>query len=282
MGSSLLQGFLDAIIPRNDQDRSTYQVNKLIACTNSKDSASALEVGLARYGTHVSVRYQQNIETIAEADVIVLGFKPSMAKEILEDPEVRRSVSGKLVISLLAGQSVQDIRDFISKSDISSELPEFWVAKAIPNLAARHGQSMTILEQPSRLFPSSHLNFLQWMFGLVGRVKVLDDSMVDVGSVLVTTCLASLTVPIDGILDGSVMEGFKRQDALDLVTQSVLGLGALLFHGNHPAPLRERISSPKGCTIQSLVAVERGGARVAFTDAILQGTQHLKRTQKEH
>ncbi|KAJ4176883.1 hypothetical protein NW767_015297 [Fusarium falciforme] len=114
------------------------------------------------------------------------------------------------------------------------------------------------------------------MFGLVGRIKFLDESLVDVASVLVTTCVATLTVPIDGILDGSVIEGFKRQDALELVTQGVVGLGSLLSSGSHPAVLREQVSSPKGTTIQTLVTVERQGCRATFTDALLKGTEHLK------
>lgn len=277
MGSSLLRGLLDAVSPKEVQNGSTDKAVRFIACTNSEESARALETSFIGHGCSLSIRYRQNIEVIKEADVIVLGFKPYLAKKILDDPGVRRNVSGKLVVSLLAGLSAQDIRNCILDCEGMSGSSEFWVAKAIPNLAARYRLSMTIIEQPPTQFPSRHLDFLNWMFGLVGKIKFLNDSLVDVGSVLVTTCLASLTVPLDGILDGAVVEGFKRQDALDLAAQSVVCLGSLLSHGTHPAPLREQISSPKGCTIQSLVAVERGGARATFTNALLQGTEHLRK-----
>ncbi|KAK0368106.1 pyrroline-5-carboxylate reductase [Colletotrichum limetticola] len=210
-----------------------------------------------------------------EANVIILGFKPGMARSILGQPGVRQSVSGKLVISLLAGVSTDTVQDYISESDKELNLPAVWVAKAIPNLAARYQQSMTVLEKPPPEFPSHYIDYLEWIFGMVGKVKFLDSSLVDVGSVLVTTCIATLTVPLDGILDGSVIEGFRRQDALALVRQSVMGLGVLLSNGSHPAVLREQVSSPKGCTIQTVVAVERQGVRAAFTDALLQGTHHL-------
>ncbi|VZH98671.1 unnamed protein product [Fusarium fujikuroi] len=269
MGSSLLHGLLDAIFLGDAQNRTPHKVSKFIACTNSEESAKTLENILVGHVSRVSAPYRPNSEVMKQADVIILGFKPSMAKKILDDPEVRHNVCGKLVIRLIAGLSVPGIRDYISGSGKLLSLPEFWVAKAIPNLAARYRQFMAILEQPTDQIPSPYHGFLEWMFNLNGHVKFLDDPLVDVGSVLVTNCLTSLTVPLDGVLDGSVIEGFRRKDSVNLIAQSVVGLGSLLSHGNHPAILREQISSPRGCTINTLVAVERGAARVTFTDALI-------------
>ncbi|KAM5370922.1 hypothetical protein ACJZ2D_008235 [Fusarium nematophilum] len=276
MGGALLHGFLEAMFPEDPDKCINQKVSRFIACTTSEKSARTLEENLGRHAPHVRVLYQQNQAAMEQADVIILGFKPAMATKILQEPGVRQSVSGKLVISLLAGLSTQEIQSLIEEPDEPLDLPSFHVSKAIPNLAARYGKSMTIVEQPLPDFPRHYIEFLEWMFGLVGCTKFLDHSLVDVGSVLVTTCLATLTIPLDGLLDGSVVKGFRRTDAMDLVVQGVVGLGALLSHGSHPAILREQISSPKGCTIQTLVSVERQGGRAMFTDALLQGTEHLE------
>ncbi|KAJ3536767.1 hypothetical protein NM208_g6585 [Fusarium decemcellulare] len=276
MGSALLLGLLDAIHPETTSNTGSQKFKSIIACTNSEKSAEKLKQTLGQCGSFVQVLHQQNQAAIEKADVVVLGFKPFMAKKVLQQPGIQKGLAGKLVISLLAGLSVKEIQTLIAESEDGTESPAPYIAKAIPNLAARYQQSMTILEQLPADFPPEHAEFLNWMFFLVGRTKFLDESLVDVGSVLVTTCVATLTVPIDGILDGSVVEGFKRQDALELVTQGVAGLGSLLSNGSHPAVLREQVSSPKGTTIQTLVTVERQGCRATFTDALLKGTEHLK------
>jgi pyrroline-5-carboxylate reductase len=66
-----------------------------------------------------------------------------------------------------------------------------------------------------------------------------------------------------------------------MTAQCLLGLAKMLKDGHHPAVLRESISSPRGCTIQGLLAVERAGVRSAFADSIIAGTGHLKRLQEK-
>lgn len=106
------------------------------------------------------------------------------------------------------------------------------------------------------------------------------ERLVDVGSVLVTTCLATLSVPLEGLLDGSVIEGLRRSEALEPTVQGIISLGTMLQNGHRPATLREGIPSPRGATIQTLLAVEKKGTRAVFTDAFLSGKDHLKGPKK--
>ena len=115
------------------------------------------------------------------------------------------------------------------------------------------------------------------MFKQVGEIKYLQQDLMDLGSVLVGAALAGLTVPIEGLLDGCVAEGMKRPDAMEMLLKGVRGLSAALEAGIHPAELRESISSPRGCTIQALLELERAGSRAHYADAIIKGTQHLKK-----
>ncbi|KPM38481.1 hypothetical protein AK830_g8081 [Neonectria ditissima] len=280
MGSAVLQGLLDTVFPERSKDPISKMLAKFIACTNTEKSARTLENNLGRHVSQVRVLYRQNQAAFDEADVIVLGVKPYVAKDVLQEPGVYESISGKLVISMIAGISVTDVTNIIKETAGSSDKPMPYIAKAIPNLAAQYRQSMTILELSDPALPPKQLALLEWIFNQVGRVKLMSPSLVDVGSVLVTTCLATLSVPLDGLLDGSVVEGLRRQEALELAVQGVIGLGTMLQNGHHPAILRENISSPRGCTIQTLLVVERKGARAVFADALLSGASHLKRPSK--
>ncbi|KAK0650668.1 Pyrroline-5-carboxylate reductase [Lasiodiplodia hormozganensis] len=202
-----------------------------------------------------------------------------MARDVLGIPEVQKALKGKLVISMLAGlSSVEILKLCVSTADepeTSAGGPI--VTKAVPNIAARCRQSMTILELPeSGSIPPREAELTEWMFGQVGSVKWLAEGLVNAGSMLMTACLAALSIPLEGLLDGSVAEGLRRADAMEIAVQGVQGLGGILALGMHPAVVRESISSPRGCTIQSLLTVEKAATRAVFAQALIDGTRHLQ------
>lgn len=275
MGSAILSGLLNATSLEESKDAGSLASMKFIACTNSEKSALALQDKFGRHISRVRILHKQNRAAVEEADVVVLGVKPYYVKDVLHEPGVREALAGKLVISLVAGLSAKELQSLMVSPTQNSDAATPYVARAIPNVAARYGQSMTIVEKSDPPLPPQQESVLALIFNSVGQVKTLDSSLVDVGSVLITMCLASLTIPLDGLLDGAVVEGIPRHEAMELMTQGIIGLGTMLKNGNHLAMLRESISSPRGCTIQTLLALEREGTRIAFTDALLRGTQHL-------
>ncbi|CAG9983137.1 unnamed protein product [Clonostachys byssicola] len=274
MGSAVLLGLLDALDETKSGDGRAWNFT---ACTKTENSATALVEKLGHHASQVQVLHRQNENALAEADVIILGVKPYLAKGILSKPGIGEALAGKLVISLMAGVSVDEVHELILPAAKESASAATHIVKAIPTIAARYRQSMTLIERSSQPLPQHHEQLVTSIFNFVGSVKILEPDLMDVGSVLVTACLATLTVPLDGLLDGSVIEGLPRRDALELMSQGIAGLGALLQHGGHPAMLRESISSPRGVTIQTLLSVERENARVTFTDALLRGTEYLQK-----
>ncbi|CAI6090774.1 unnamed protein product [Clonostachys chloroleuca] len=273
MGSAVLLGLLDALDEINTGDIPAWNFT---ACTKAERSAAALVEKLGQHATRVQVLHGQNERALAEADVVILGVKPYLARGILSKPGISEALAGKLVISLMVGVSVDEVHDLIFPAAMESLIAGTHVVKAIPTIAARYRQSMTLIERSSQPLPQHHEELVTSIFNFVGSVKVLEPDLMDVGSVLVTACLATLTVPLDGLLDGSVIEGLPRRDAMELMSQGIAGLGALLKHDGHPAILRESISSPRGVTIQTLLFVERENTRVTFTDALLRGTEYLQ------
>ncbi|KAJ5183349.1 hypothetical protein N7492_000965 [Penicillium capsulatum] len=275
MGGAILQGVLDAAFsPSSSGNR---PISKFIACTRSPESAARLQSSLSpAHQSHVKVVSSETIQSMQEADVIVLGFKPFMAEDVLSMKGVKTALAGKLVISLLAGQTPQSLANMILGGAHAS-IAEPVIVKAIPNMGAQFRQSMTIIETPERPIPSQMAEVVEWVFRQVGEIKYLPQEQMDLASVLVGAALATLTVPIEGLLDGCVAEGLKRPDAMEMLLHGIRGLSAALEAGVPPAVLRESISSPRGCTIQALLALERAGSRADYADAIIKGTQHLKK-----
>ncbi|OMP85198.1 Pyrroline-5-carboxylate reductase, partial [Diplodia seriata] len=276
MGGAVLDGLLDSVFPNGEaasQPKPESRVSKFIAYTQSARSAQRLqEKYSSRHASRVYVIQSRIIDAIGEADVVVLGFKPYMAQDVLLAPGVREALRGKLVISMLAGLSSGEVLGLCASGETSPI-----VTKAVPNMAARCRQSMTILELPdSGSIPPREAELTEWIFSQVGSVKWLASGLVNAGSMLMTACLATLSIPLEGLLDGSVAEGIRRADAMEIAVQGINGLGAMLGTGMHPAALRESISSPRGCTIQSLLTVEKAATRAVFAQALIDGTRHLQ------
>ncbi|KAJ5636693.1 uncharacterized protein N7484_010006 [Penicillium longicatenatum] len=277
MGGAILNGVLDAAFKSSGSEQQSRPISKFIACTKSAGSAERIQAALPEeFKSYVKVVSSKIVESMQEGNVVVLGFKPFMADDVLSMKGVKEALVGKLVISLLAGQTPQNLAQIIENSDSRSMTPPV-VVQVIPNMGAEFRQSMTIIRTPETPLLTEMKDTVEWIFNQVGWIKYLPENQMDVGSVLVGAALATLTVPIEGILDGCVAEGIKRPDAMEMVLRGIRGLSAALEAGIHPAVLRESISSPRGCTIQALLSLERAGSRADYADAIIKGTQHLKK-----
>ncbi|KAJ5363986.1 uncharacterized protein N7496_009699 [Penicillium cataractarum] len=294
MGGAILHGVLDAAFSNESNSQRTRPVSKFVACTKTAASADRLRASIpTEQRPHVEVISSQAVpvEVMKNADIVVLGFKPFMAEDVLRTKGVEEALSGKLVISLLAGQTPQNLARIIRGNAVDSfgnDNPDTTpsamdpvIVKAIPNMGAQFRQSVTIIETPENAIPTHMTEVVEWMFKQVGEIKYLPQSQMDLGSVLVGAALAAMTVPIEGILDGCVAEGLKRSDAMEMMLGGLRGLSAALESGIHPAVLRESISSPRGCTIQALLTLEKAGSRADYAEAIINGTQHLKKADKK-
>jgi pyrroline-5-carboxylate reductase len=278
MGGAVLNGILAAAFTKTSTE--PKPISGFIVCTKTAGSAARIKSSLAaEHQDLIEVVSGQNVQTMRDADIVVLGCKPFMAEEVLGERGVREALSGKLVISMLAGQSCENLTRIIKDAPGDTHAPQAKdpaVMKVIPNMGAQFGESMTIIETPSDAVSQSMAETAEWIFNQIGKVKFLAPEQTGLATVLVGATLATLTLPIEGLLDGCVAEGFKRADAMEMVLQGIRGLSALLESGAHPAVVRESISSPRGCTIQTLLSLEKAGTRSDFAEAMIRGNKHLK------
>jgi pyrroline-5-carboxylate reductase len=80
---------------------------------------------------------------------------------------------------------------------------------------------------------------------------------------------AYLAVVAESIADGAVKAGIPAPLALDLVVETMAGTAELLARtGNDTLGARRAVTSPGGSTARGVAALERGGLRAAFADAV--------------
>ena len=74
--------------------------------------------------------------------------------------------------------------------------------------------------------------------------------------------------------EGGVKVGLPRDMATELAAQAVLGAASMVLKTNeHPALLKDAVTTPAGCTIDGLMEMEEGGLRVTMIKTIVKATE---------
>jgi len=280
MGSAILTGILKSTSTGTAKTDSGSLITNFIVTVHSAASAEKLKTKYANYEKHLTVKYGENLSAFQEADIVLLACKPYMAKKILEVQGVRTALENKLLISVLAGATNDTLWGYIcstSKTHVLGSNPSCTIIRAMPNTAAQIRESITVISLPSSSVPGDiHISTTEWIFKKIGTIQYVAEDVFHAGSVLAGATGAFLTIAFDGILDGAVAEGLKRAEAKDILAQSLLGMAKLIQGGEHPAVLRENVSSPRGTTIQGLLKLEKAGTRSAYSEAVIEAINRGK------
>ena len=109
---------------------------------------------------------------------------------------------------------------------------------------------------------------------IVGAAVVVSESQMDAVTGLAGSGPAYVYAVIDALADGGVRSGLSKDMALTLAIQTVLGAARMVAEsGEHPAILKDQVTSAGGTTIAGLHALEQGGLRAALMDAVLAATE---------
>jgi pyrroline-5-carboxylate reductase len=83
------------------------------------------------------------------------------------------------------------------------------------------------------------------------------------------------------MIDGGVKMGLPRDLATKLTVQTVLGAASLVKTSNqHPAILKDQVTTPAGTTISALHVLEERGLRSMFVAAVEEATKRSKSLTK--
>lgn len=248
MGAALLRGMMKAkVAPKGD----------LVATTRDAKKAQALakELGIEAH--------TDNARAAKGADVIVLGVKPQILPKLLD--EIKGGVgAGKLVVSIAAG---------VPTATIEAALPKAAVVRTMPNLAVMVDAGATAICL-GKSASAAHAAMAREMFESVGLVVDVDEYLMDAVTGLSGTGPMYVFQIIEGLSDAGVKVGLSRDVANALTMQTVLGAAKMAqMSSEHPARLKDRVTSPGGTAITALHVMERGGLRAILIDAVEAATK---------
>jgi len=198
-----------------------------------------------------------NAEAAALASTIILCVKPVNAAEALE--QAASGLDGKLIVSIVAGLSISSLSELAPKSRI---------IRAMPNTAAMVGRAATAYACAEKVTPGDE-EVAEAVFSSIGSVFSVEEKMLNAVTGLSGSGPAYIYLVIEALSDGGVACGLPRKLALDLAVQTVIGTAEMVAEtSEHPAVLREMVTSPAGTTMAGLRELEARGVRSAFLEAV--------------
>lgn len=200
-------------------------------------------------------RATSNLEVAAEADLVVLCHKPAQLKI------VAREIDGeaKAVASVLGGVMSGQL------ADAYAGIPTF---KLMPNTPVEVRQGV-ILYAPTGDVEQQLEHDVLALFERLGSVFTVPDRLLSVAAAVMSVGPAYQALVAEAQVDAAVRHGLAPSLASRLVAETMGGTATLLrAHGYDTLGVRREVTSPGGTTARGLAALERGGVRAAFQDAI--------------
>jgi pyrroline-5-carboxylate reductase len=205
------------------------------------------------------------IPALAGADVILLCTKPHDVAAALRETSAATNGKPLLVISIAAGITLDSLEMTASANHR--------IIRAMPNTPALVGKGAAGYCLGSRA-TREDADVARQLLGSVGLAVEVPERLIDAVTGLSGSGPAYVYLVIEALADGGVRMGLPRADALRLAAQTVFGAAAMVLEtGEHPAVLKDMVTSPGGTTIAGLAELERQGLRFALIDAVTAATR---------
>jgi pyrroline-5-carboxylate reductase len=258
IGEALLSGILSSqLVP----------VSSVVAA--DADQTRADYIG-EKYGVKA---YTNNRQAVAGADLVLLCVMPQRVRDVLR--EIRKTVrKNALVISVAAS-----VRTGLIEQELDRGVR---VIRAMPNTPCLIRQGMSALCRGKHA-SDEDLKIAQAIFSSMGRTVVVDERHMDAITGLSASGPAYVYLIIESLAEAGVKLGLPRELSTELSAQTLLGASAMVLHtGEHPAKLKDIVTTPAGCTIDGLLELEEGGLRVTLIKAVVRAAERAKELVESH
>jgi pyrroline-5-carboxylate reductase len=116
----------------------------------------------------------------------------------------------------------------------------------------------------------AHMELAGKIFGTLGKTAVIEESLMDGATGLSGCGPAYVYLIIEALSEAGVKVGLSRETSTLLAAQTLSGAAKMVLErGIHPAALKDEVTTPAGCTIDGLMALEEGKLRVTLIKAVL-------------
>lgn len=196
-----------------------------------------------------------NAEVVAASDLVILCHKPAQLAAVAAELDAGDAI----VVSLLGGVALADVR---------AAYPASRAFRIMPNTAVAIRSGVVGLVDDDAGDPAAFAA-VQDLFAPVGEVLVVPEAQLGPLTAVSGVGPAYAALVAEAQIDAAVRAGIPEPVAKRLVGAAMAG-GAAVLRANDMDTLavRRAVTSPGGVTARGLAALEAGGIRAAFDDAM--------------
>ena len=214
---------------------------------------------------------QDNKAAIEASEVVIFAVQPGQLSSLLWDLKPVLSSEKHTIISTITGKKISDFEGMLGN--------EFAIVRSMPNTAAAVGESMTCISGNAKA--QDKLDLAKEILGTLGEVLVIEEELMQAATVVCASGIAFWMRLIRATTQGAIQLGFDAPEAQEMAVQTCLGAASLLQKGGgHPESEIDRVTTPKGCTIEGLNEMEHQGLSSALIKGLVTSFNKIDQIKK--
>jgi pyrroline-5-carboxylate reductase len=211
---------------------------------------------VSRYGVRMVA---SNLEAAAGADVILLSVKPQTLTKVGHELGGHLNPN-QLVVSIVAGATCRVLTSLLDHRE---------VVRSMPNTPAQIGRGITVWYATPEVTGTQCDQARVLLQALGTDLQVEDEKFVEMATAVSGTGPAYVFLVMEALIDAAVHLGFPRHIAHDLVIETLEGSTAFAkATAQHPAVLRNMVTSPGGTSAAAIHELESGRLRTVLSEAV--------------
>jgi pyrroline-5-carboxylate reductase len=211
---------------------------------------------VGQYGVRMTA---SNLEAASQADVILLSVKPQTLTKVGHELGGHLRPN-QLVVSIVAGATCRVLTGLLDHRE---------VVRSMPNTPAQIGRGITVWYATPQVGDEQRDQAKTLLQALGGELQVEDERFVEMATAVSGTGPAYVFLVMEALIDAAVHLGFPRHVAHDLVIETLEGSTAFAkATAQHPAVLRNMVTSPGGTSAAAIHELESGRLRTVLSEAV--------------
>ena len=239
-------------------------------CLIEKDDDRRISIDKKRHGKTQLLKSLQGIK-FCNSDIVILAVKPNQVKSICN--EINSLIIEKkdlpVVISIAAGVTTTSIKDYIIQENLSHLQNFLNIYRAMPNLCASNGDSITGLFGSSVSDITNSKNTVSEIFNSVGEILwVKKEADLNIVTAISGSGPAYIFYIMEVMINSAQELGLSEKDAKKLVTMTLIGSGKMGLSIQNLKEQISKVSSKGGTTEAALKVFEKENLSLIFNRAI--------------
>ncbi|MBC6998998.1 pyrroline-5-carboxylate reductase [Cytophaga sp. FL35] len=211
-----------------------------------------------------------NREAVKNSDILILAVQPSQLEDLLNGFKDLLT-EDHVIISTITGYSIENMEEILGSNH--------HIIRSMPNTAISVGQSMTCICSNKK--GEAKLELAKSIFNQMGHSMVIPENQMQAATVICASGIAFWMRLIRATTQGAIQLGFDAKEAQELAMHTCSGAANLLIESSsHPEEEIDKVTTPKGCTIQGLNEMEHQGLSSSLIQGIVASYNKISRIKE--